>query len=258
MEQHQWITGRDGLKIAAVIHFPEEYETNKQKTIIYGHGFTGNKTGDNRMGVKLARFLSREGYVVIRFDYIGSGESEGDFEDKTTVSGWLYDFKTVMEFTKNKLSIDNKNICFIGHSLSGAIVTQIAASSEQVGAVCVLAPVHDLVNNIKVGVIGEGLWENALQGERIHDFFNKKYAVDSRFVKEMYQYDMDESIKSVSVPFFIVHGEKDEVIPFTESQKFHQKLTGNVKHIEIMKGEGHLFSDSLFPLVSTWLQDSFK
>ena len=46
---------------------------------IFAHCFTCGK--DNRAAVRIARLLAREGIGVLRFDFAGLGESEGDFAD---------------------------------------------------------------------------------------------------------------------------------------------------------------------------------
>ena len=47
------------------------------------HGFTGDKVENHFIFVKMARRLADAGFFAMRFDFRGSGESEGDFSDMT-------------------------------------------------------------------------------------------------------------------------------------------------------------------------------
>src|SRR5690625_321666 len=69
--------------LIGVIHRTEE-DTNERQIrpgVVMLHGFTGNKVGPHRMFVKMAERLSELGIVTLRFDFRGSGDSEGNFED---------------------------------------------------------------------------------------------------------------------------------------------------------------------------------
>ncbi|MDE1450540.1 alpha/beta hydrolase, partial [Bacillus licheniformis] len=71
------------LELVASVHYPcAEKRKQKEKcwpVIIICHGFVGNRIGVNRLFVKAARRLAAEGYFVLRFDYAGCGESNGEY-----------------------------------------------------------------------------------------------------------------------------------------------------------------------------------
>lgn len=255
METYYWIEARDHKNISLVTHVPNDSDVDKYPTIIYAHGFTGNKTGDNRMGVDLARFLCEKGFVVIRFDYIGSGESEGDFETGTSFSGWLEDFQTVLKWVENFTYTDSSKIGIIGHSFSGAIVTHIPTICPTVKKVCALAPVFKLKESFKETIIGDRLWEAALSGQVIQDFYNKKYSLAPFFVKDLLTFDMKETAKKVSTPMLIIHGEKDKVLPYQDSIELYNTLNIEQKELKLLKQEEHLFSHAIHPLLLQWFNE---
>lgn len=43
------------------------------------HGFTGNKTETHFLYTRLARQLATQGIAALRFDFAGSGDSQGEF-----------------------------------------------------------------------------------------------------------------------------------------------------------------------------------
>src|SRR2546425_3695217 len=70
-----------GQQIVGMLHLPEG--KGRFPAALLLHGFTGTKTEAHRMFVKLARALADHGIASLRFDYRGSGDSAGTFEDMT-------------------------------------------------------------------------------------------------------------------------------------------------------------------------------
>ena len=67
----------DGLKIAGLVDTPAEYKTGERRpAFITLHGFGGNKDGQGQKVV--AKQLSQWGYIALRLDFRGCGESEGE------------------------------------------------------------------------------------------------------------------------------------------------------------------------------------
>ena len=75
------ILENEGKKIFAVLHIPKV--NTKIPGVIFCHGLAGHKTGKHRVYVDLASSLVSAGIAVLRFDYRGCGDSEGEFFDVT-------------------------------------------------------------------------------------------------------------------------------------------------------------------------------
>ncbi len=255
MEKHYWIEARDHKQLSLIAHIPEG-EEERFPTVVYGHGFTGNKIGDNRMGIELARFLCEQGFVVIRFDYIGSGESEGDFATGTSFSGWINDYQTVLAWVERENFVDSSKIGIIGHSFSGAIVTHLATMMPNIQSVCALAPVYHLEKRFKETILGEELWNLALDGQVISDFYNKKYSLSPSFVNDLLSYNMTESAKKVEIPMIIIHGENDQVLPYEDSIELFENLPVTKKELKLLKEEEHLFTHQIHPVVLSWFKQT--
>jgi len=71
----------EGQRLYGMVH-SSEGEGIRPGVVLY-HGFTGHKMETHCIFVKLARELAAAGLHVLRFDFRGSGESEGRFEDMT-------------------------------------------------------------------------------------------------------------------------------------------------------------------------------
>ncbi len=79
--------------------------------------------------VNFARELVLKGYYVLRFDFMGHGDSEGDFEN-STVKSRLSDVESAVHFLKkNYLNINR--IAFLGLRF-GATLAFISANNQQI------------------------------------------------------------------------------------------------------------------------------
>ena len=74
--EHPVVFMSNGAQLVGVHH-----KVDSDKIVIMCHGFTGNKVEDKRLYVESARDLASRGFNALRFDFYGSGDSEGDFED---------------------------------------------------------------------------------------------------------------------------------------------------------------------------------
>ena len=63
-------------KLYGILHLPEPRKFKTSVTIVTGGPQT--RVGSHRLNVQLARYLCRQGLIVLRFDYTGMGDSGGD------------------------------------------------------------------------------------------------------------------------------------------------------------------------------------
>lgn len=84
------------------------------------HGFTGNRIEGHRNFVLLARQLAARGVACLRFDFRGSGESQGDFSEMT-VSREVQDVQAACRYLRHQPGIDPERVMLLGFSM-GAIV----------------------------------------------------------------------------------------------------------------------------------------
>ena len=100
---------------------------------LFAHCFTCSK--DYKGVARVSRALAAEGVAVLRFDFTGLGESEGDFAD-TTFSSNVADLVAAADFMDRELEAPK---ILIGHSLGGAAVLQAAARIPSATAVATIA-----------------------------------------------------------------------------------------------------------------------
>lgn len=112
------IKGPKGL-LAAVHH-----QASPSKLVIFAHGYTGTKCETGRLFVQTARSLAEAGISALRFDFWGSGDSEGGFED-VSPNTEIADLHAVIAWAVRK---GFSSIGVLGLSLGAAV--SICATAE--------------------------------------------------------------------------------------------------------------------------------
>jgi fermentation-respiration switch protein FrsA (DUF1100 family) len=124
-----------GQRIYGMLHLPDVAAKNsgtKVPAVAMCHGFTGNRIEAHRLFVKAARYFAANGFAVLRFDFRGSGESEGDFE-QVTVSDEIADALAALAFVRRQSVVDENRIGLIG--LRRGVCRRARPTGESVGAV---------------------------------------------------------------------------------------------------------------------------
>ncbi len=109
-EEAFWVDAEDG-RIFGI--FSKGKKDNP--LVILAHGWSGNHLGTrNRFFVKAARFFASKGLNVIRFDFRGSGNSSGRFEEQT-ITTMIEDLIAVENYASEHFDFDGR-IVLVGHS----------------------------------------------------------------------------------------------------------------------------------------------
>ena len=123
-------TNAEGQQLVGRLEFP--INQHPHNFAIFAHCFTCNK---NLSAVKnITRELTSNGFGVLRFDFTGLGESEGDFEN-TNFSGNVDDLISASNYLKENHTAPT---LLIGHSLGGAAVIFAASKIDSVKAVATI------------------------------------------------------------------------------------------------------------------------
>lgn len=88
--------------------------------VVLLHGFTGNRVEGHRNFVLFSRLLAARGVASLRFDFRGSGESQGDFSE-TTLAGQVQDVQAAFEYLRRQPGLDPERAMLLGFSLGGLV-----------------------------------------------------------------------------------------------------------------------------------------
>ncbi len=205
-----------GTKIFGVIHRPIGEE--KAPAVLFCHGLAGHRIGKHRMYVKLAECLSRIGIASFRFDFRGSGDSEGEFAEMT-LNGEVSDAVKAFEFLSTQKHLDPDRIGVFGRSFGGAISILSAHRFGSVKSAALWSPVFNAEQ-------WEEQWEmfetHQIDEQTRHDLMRINGQLPSvDFYKEMFEMNLKEEVRSLSdIPMLLIHGEKDPLVGIEHSEKY--------------------------------------
>lgn len=122
----------DGLTLAGVLHVPDGRGAGARRPgFLVLHGFGSNKDGGVSLAV--ARLLERFGYVALRFDMRGCGDSEGP-RGRVICLEQVEDTKNALSFLASRAEVDGNRIALIGNSFGAAVAIYAAGVDPRVAA----------------------------------------------------------------------------------------------------------------------------
>jgi len=210
-----------GFQLVGMLHRPEPLAIQNPKSkiqnpaVLFLHGFTGQKTEAHRLFVKTARALARTGFIALRFDFRGSGDSGGEFE-QATVSGWRHDARIALDYLLGQPGVDASRVGVIGLSMGGAVACHLAAGEPCVRSLALWSAVAN--GGDVVGVVGS---PDSLEHLAKHGWADRMgNKVSAQFVREFEAMRPAGDLKRSRCPVFIAHGTADDTVPVAQADLF--------------------------------------
>lgn len=198
-----------GEQLAARLELP--VNQHPHTFALFAHCFTCTK---NLTAVRnLSRALSINGIAVLRFDFTGLGESEGDFAD-TSFSSNLDDLEDAARWLGEHYAPPQ---LLVGHSLGGTAVLAVAERLESVRAVATLGapatPEHVLKH------FGSGLERIEEEGSAEVALAGRTFRVRRDFVEDTRRHPLPERLASLRRALLVLHSPVDNVVAVDQAQK---------------------------------------
>ena len=145
VKEHEWITLADGTKLAARIWFPQGHSTERFPTILEYLPYRKND-GTRVRDEPMHGYFAGHGYVVVRVDIRGSGDSDGLLQDEY-LKQEQDDALEVIEWIAAQPFSDG-NVGMMGKSWGGFNSLQVAARRPPaLKAIIVVGFTDDRYNN---------------------------------------------------------------------------------------------------------------
>ncbi len=192
--------------------------------IIFCHGFVSDKSGSYETRCERA---VTEGYNAVRFDFRGSGESDGAFCDATLTTR-ITDLQAVIGY------FDPPVYTLFGSSFGAKVALHTAVDNDHVQAVIGRAPV---TYNRAFDTYKETAEAN--EAVQIHD----NQSIDATFFDDFAQYPFQDVATTLSKPVAFFHGSDDMSVPIHDTLDAAASLQTEVL-IQKYVDEGHRFSET--------------
>jgi putative redox protein len=239
-------TNAAGQKLSARLDFPSEDKPSAYA--LFAHCFTCSK---NIKAIShISRALTRNGIAVMRFDFTGLGESEGDFAD-TNFSSNVGDLVAAAEFMANTHTAPK---ILIGHSLGGAAVLQAAAKIPSCAAVITIAAPAD------PGHVTHALGDTKdiieRRGEANVSLAGRTFKIKKQFLDDLESVPMRQTIRNLNRALLIFHSPVDGVVGIENASKIFQFARHPKSFISLDRADHLLMNpeDSQYvgALIATW------
>jgi len=207
-----------GQRVYGMVHLPEPdlngipRPTHGFPGVVILHGFTGNRGGDHRLLPLLSRYLADRGVASLRFDFRGSGESEGDFSEMT-VSREVEDAVAGFEYFKDLPEIDPERTMLLGFSMGG-LVAALSAPQVNPHRLALWAPALPEV------------WLRMLPGGHLPPAIMDQngWPIGREFLLEMLRLDPLKAAGQYRGQARVFHGDADTAVPLEMGTRYAQAL----------------------------------
>jgi len=227
--------------LRGLLHRPDS--DSPVPVIVLLHGFTGQHIEQDRLFVQMAHQLTAAGFAVLRFDFYGSGDSDGEF-DEFTVETEVADAIAALDWLEQQPGLDMTRIGVLGLSLGGYVTALLAGREPRVKAV---------VFWNAVALPSEHFNDQAFLAEMVGGL-----QIGPDFLPVFYASDPVGSLRCYTGPGLVIQAAKDEVIALAEAAALKEALgeRGTLHHIE---GADHTFRHpewrrQVFEITVEWLR----
>ncbi len=243
----------DHQRCHGMLHLPLEPHEKPIPCVLMLHGFTGQALEPHRFFAHIARALAVNGIAAFRFDYRGSGNSEGDFSEMTA-GREVQDARAALRLLEARTDLDRARFGLLGLSMGG-MVAALTAGIESFKALSLLAPTKP---KHMLGRVGEANTAAAIQTLFDSGFAGLEFPpnarfdttrgvldiggnpVSSSFFKGLLELDSVESVKSHLSASLVIHGTNDEAVPIEIGREYATTLKTEFLEIE---GANHTFDN---------------
>lgn len=181
---------------------------------------------------QLAGSLAEQGFVVLRYDKRGVGQSGGRSE-RVTLQDYADDLTTAVKWLAKRKDIDPRRIAVAGHSEGGAVAMLAAAREKQIGSLILIAAPGtlgselileqqrhtldlmkvpdaerqskiDLQKRIQAAVVTDKGWESIPPELRSQ--------ADSTWFRSLLLFDPAKVVPKIKQPILIIQGDLDRYV----------------------------------------------
>ncbi len=241
----------EGLKIYALLTVPMANPPEGGfPAIVFNHGYIQpSQYRTTEKYVAYTDVFSRNGYVLIRPDYRGHGNSEGTANGAYGSSAYTIDVLNAVQSVKKYPGVNGEKIGMWGHSMGGHITLRNMVIGGDVKAGVIWAGVvgsyPDLMNNWRRSVAfsppplpsGARRWRQVL---------TEKYGTPGQNPTFWDSISANSYLSDISGALQLHHGTGDSSVPFEFSKKLEEQMKAAGREVELYlyKDDDHNLSSN--------------
>ena len=199
----------DGQTLSGALEMPE---SGVRCYAVFAHCFTCGK--DVAAASRISRALTASGIAVLRFDFTGLGNSDGDFSN-TNFSSNLEDLMAAVSFLRSDYRAPQ---LLIGHSLGGAAVLAMASRVPEVKAVVTIGAPHS-AEHVKHN-FHASLEEIDKTGQAQVELGSRQFLIRKQFLEDLESHDAGE-LGKLRKALLVMHSPVDETVSINEAEKIY-------------------------------------
>jgi uncharacterized protein len=224
----------NGLTLRGMEHLPEG--DGKFPAVILFHGFTGHKLEPHRFFLKISRALENIGVASFRFDFSGSGESDGDFENMT-VLGELDEARTIFEFVRSHPSVDQSKVIVLGFSMGGLVASLLAGERKnEIDKLVLLAPAGTMAKGVERWVHDVPF----IESHQAYDLGGN--LVGKAFYEQLQTIEVWNQAEKYPNQVLLIHGSEDKSVSVEVSSMYMENCYQNQASLRVIDGADHTFN----------------
>ncbi|WP_422020903.1 alpha/beta fold hydrolase [Pyruvatibacter mobilis] len=200
--------GSQGGKLAGRLELPHG---KPRAFALFAHCFTCSK--DVFAASRIAARLCAHGIAVLRFDFTGLGQSDGDFAN-THFSSNVADLLKAVDYLRSEHEAPS---ILIGHSLGGAAVLAAAGDVPEAKAVATIGAPADAAH------VAENFHAHLetieTDGEAEVELAGRRFNIRKEFLEDIRSQQLTPRITAMKKALIVFHAPRDETVGIDNAEK---------------------------------------
>lgn len=200
---------------------------------IFAHCFTCSK--NVRAASEISRQMAERGIGVLRFDFTGLGNSEGDFAN-TNFSSNVADLIAAAQALAD---VGKAPSLLVGHSLGGAAACIAAGQIDGIRAVATIGSPSEPAH--VTHLFGDAVAEIKSDGAATVSIGGRELTIERHFLDDLKQHTVEESLRQLGKPFLIFHSPQDTTVAIENARQLYEAAKHPKSFIALDRAD-HLLS----------------
>ena len=222
---------RAGDVLSGDLELPEHGEP--RAFALFAHCFTC--TRKIRAAVHISRAMAAAGIAVLRFDFTGLGDSEGDFSD-SAFSANVADLLAAADWLAQEHQAPQ---IVVGHSLGGTAALAAAQQLQSCRAVATINAPAEAEHVLQH--MAASLSEIEHEGAAFVNLGGRPFRIKREFVEDIRSQDILANLKSMRPALLVLHAPLDKTVGIDNAQNIFQAARHSKSFISLDRAD-HLLS----------------